>query len=80
MKFINSPFLLVGEDFEGISREIGARTMEQAREIAAHAMTTDNDGPGWRGFEIWGNHPVTKNWEVLETSDTKSVVDSNPKT
>lgn len=79
MKFINSPFLLVGEDFEGESRDIGFATLEAARLVAAECMT-DNNGPAWRSFAIWGNHPVTENWEALETSDTKSVVDSNPKT
>lgn len=63
-----SPFILCGHDYEGDTREIGCATIEQARGIAAQVMAKD-EHPAWLDYAIWGNHPVTENWEELETSD-----------
>lgn len=62
-----APFLLAGVDFEGESREMWCLNLEQARSVAGQCMAP-GDGPPWQGWEIWGNHPVTANWECLETS------------
>lgn len=65
---MNKPFLLVGEDFEGDSREIGFHSLRSAIEAAITLSITNESGPGWKSWAIWGNDPQTEEWRSLEVS------------
>lgn len=66
---MKAPFLLVGEDCDGDSREFWYQSIEQARKTAVDCTRTDASGPAWRSWEIWGNDPITEEWRALETSN-----------
>lgn len=61
------PFLLAGVDSDGDTRELWIGSIEQARTMAGQVMFPDANGPAWTSCEIWGNHPITENWECLES-------------
>ena len=63
-----APFVLVGVDCDGETREFGYSTIEKARETAANCSRTDASGPAWQSWAIWGNDPITEEWKVLEAS------------
>lgn len=71
MKYIWNigPFLLVGIDAEGESRESNHSTLDEAVMIARKCNVTDKNGPAWQSWAVWGNHPDTEEWMPLATSD-----------
>lgn len=62
------PFLLIGIDAEGETRESNHATLAQAVEIGRACSVTDENGPAWQSWEVWGNHPNTEEWMALATS------------
>jgi len=62
------PFLLIGFDAEGEPRESNHATLAEAAKIGRQCRVTDENGPAWQSWEVWGNHPVTEEWMPLAAS------------
>ncbi len=63
-----SGFLLVGLDADGETRESTHASLEQATAIGRECSRHDRNGPAWRSWEVWGNHPETGEWQPLVCS------------
>jgi hypothetical protein len=61
------PFLLVGIDFEGDSREIQFNELSAAIAAGQNFLKADASGPPWRSFEVWGNNPLPKTRKFYTT-------------
>ena len=62
-------FLLVGQDFEGETREIWFETLANALKLARECTSPLSPGPAWLGWAVWGNDETTEEWKPLLTSD-----------
>lgn len=67
------PYILEGEDAQGEFVEIACHTLEEARRLGKKLLQDTKDGPAWRWWATWGNHPITEEWMVLEASADNSV-------
>ena len=63
------PYMLIGIDAEGDRREQGYPTLEKAVADGRAFSVTDEDGPAWQSWEVWGNHPVTEEWMPLASGE-----------
>ena len=65
---IPGAFVLVGTDAEGETRESTHASLEQAAAVGRQCSKHDGNGPAWRHWEVWGNHPKTGEWSPLVCS------------
>jgi hypothetical protein len=62
------PFVLIGIDAEGDTRESHHASLEEAVALGRACSAPDENGPPWQSWEVWGNHPDTEAWVALATS------------
>ena len=62
------PFLLVGIDADGETRESNHATLAEAVELGRACSAPAEIGPPWQSWEVWGNHPDSEEWMPLVTS------------
>jgi hypothetical protein len=62
------PFVLIGIDAEGEVRECNHTSLERAIAVARESSVSDENGPAWQCWEVWGNHPETDEWMPLASS------------
>lgn len=64
-------FLVSGHDFEGENREWWTATFDEALKSAREMTDPNSPHPAWLNWEVWGNHAVTAQWQVLSCSSRK---------
>jgi len=64
-KTARGPFLLVGIDAEGETRESTHASLEHAVAIGRECSKPNEHGPAWQSWEVWGNHPESGEWMQL---------------